>query len=151
MGSRKKNDRLQNETNFEGAFKVHDQTPEEAALAAWKPDQVLLNAGQKASYGAARQGVIEGAGGYSGIANPFAAARMKQIGLQELADRESSAMADANLDMNQLDLQNKQFLAGLRKPEWIQTKQWGYGEQPKQSSGLLDSIIGGGATVVAAF
>lgn len=152
MGTRKNEpQRLQQETNYEGAFKSYAPTPEEEALEAWAPDNVLLDAGTKAAFGSAKQNIIEGTGGYSGVNNPVLSARMQQIGLQELADQESSAMADANLGLNQLKLQNKQYLAGLRKPQYVQTRTSGYGEQPQQSSGILSSIIGGGSSIAAAF
>jgi hypothetical protein len=129
----------------------HDLTPEEKTLESWQPNQTLLNSGQAASYGAARQGIVEGTGGYSGVTNPVLAARMQQIGLQELADKEASAKADANLANNQLDIQNKQFVAGLRAPQYITTKTYGYGQQQAQNSGLLNSIVGGGLGLAAAF
>jgi hypothetical protein len=130
MGSRS------NDTTYSGSFQTPPETPEEQALKSWQPNQTLLNAGQSASYGAARQGIVEGSGGYSGITNPVLAARQRQIGLQELADKESSAKADAALQNNQLDLQNKQFLAGLRKPQYIQNKM-------SQQDSLLGSIFSG--------
>jgi len=149
MGTRNKPQQLKSETNYEGAFKSYDRTPEEEALAAWTPDRTLLDAGTRASFGAARQAVTEG--GYSGITNPYARARAEQIALEELSDRESSAMADANLDMNRLDLQNKQFLAGQRRPQYVTTRTHGYNEQPNQGGGFLNSLIGGGLGLASAF
>src|SRR5262249_46983475 len=104
-----KNNQVKNETNYSGSFKSYDKTPEEMAVEAWQPDKTLLNAGTKTSFDAARRGVMEG--GYSGITNPVLAQRMQQIALEELADREASAMGDADLERNQMELQKRQFLA----------------------------------------
>jgi hypothetical protein len=106
-------------TDYTGAFKSYDITPEEQELKEWAPDRTLADAGTKASFGAARQGIVEGVGGYSGITNPVLAARMQEIALQELADRESSALTAAGAERNRLGLQNKQFLASLRRPQWV--------------------------------
>src|SRR5262252_8182556 len=112
MGTRKDPKQTQTQTSttdYRGAFQSYDRTPEEQELAAWSPDRTLLDAGTKASFGAARQGIEEGVGGYSGITNPVLAARMKEIGLQELADKEASASAEADARYNLMGLQNKQF------------------------------------------
>src|ERR671923_2564028 len=82
-------------TDYTGAFKSYDMTPEERELSEWSPNQTLFDASTKASYGKAARDITEGVGGYSGITNPVLAARMKEIALQELADQESSARADA--------------------------------------------------------
>jgi regulator of protease activity HflC (stomatin/prohibitin superfamily) len=132
-------------------------TQEEQALESWKPDQTLFDAGTAAQYGKQRQDIEEGVGGYSGITNPVLAARMKEIALQEAADQESSARADAARGYNQQELQNKQFLATLRKPQYIQTgattTSTGSGNSvtvaPQQS--LLSTIIGGGLGLASAF
>src|SRR6266545_663035 len=54
-------------TDYTGAFKSYDITPEEQELKESAPDRTLADAGTKASFGAARQGIVEGVGGYSGI------------------------------------------------------------------------------------
>jgi hypothetical protein len=78
---------------------------------------------------------------------------MKEIGLQELADRESSALTAADKERNQQDLQNKQFLATLRRPQYIQTGATTTGNAvttaPQQS--LLSSLLSGGLGLAAAF
>ena len=53
-------------------------------MAAWWDAARRRDEGER---GAARQGIEEGVGGYSGITNHVPAARMKEIALQELADR----------------------------------------------------------------
>jgi hypothetical protein len=144
-------------TGYQGSFQSYGQTPEEQSLAEWTPNKALLDAGTQASFGAARQGITEGADGYSGITNPVAAARMKEVGLQELADRESSALTAANRDFNQQDLQRKQFLASLRRPQYIQSGTTTSGNTvttlPQQSllSSILGSGISGGLGLAAAF
>jgi hypothetical protein len=157
MGTRKdpKQTQTQNTTtDFQGAFKSYDITPEEQALQEWTPDRTLLDAGTKASFGAARQGIEEGVGGYSGITNPVLAARMKEIALQELADRESSALTAADRGYNEQGLRNKQFLATLRRPQYVQTggstASTGTTVQQNQG-GLLSSLISGGLGLAAAF
>jgi hypothetical protein len=158
MGTRK-NEKTQTtkqsgSTDYSGAFKSYDITPEEQALKEWAPDPTLLDAGTKASFGAARQGIEESVGGYSGITNPVLAARMKEIAFQELADRESSAMAAADRARTQQDLQNKQFLASLRRPQYVTTgmRTTGTGETiEKQPSNLLASLISGGLGLAGAF
>jgi len=127
-------------------------TPEEQELKDFDFDQTRYDAGTAAAFGRARQDIEEGVGGYSGITNPVLAARLKQIGLEELTDQESSARAGAERERNDLRLQNKQFLASLRRPQYIQTGQSGYREEfAPQQPGILGSIIGGGATIGAAF
>jgi len=156
MGTRKPPQQTQTQTgttDYQGAFKSYDITPEEQELKEWSPDRTLLDAGTKASFGAARQGIEEGVGGYSGINNPVLAARMQQIGLQELADREASAGAASNVQLNQQELQKKQFLAGLRRPQYVQTGATTSGNNvttmPQPS--LLSSLIQGGLGLAAAF
>jgi hypothetical protein len=155
MGSRdtKQTQQQSGTTNYQGGFQSYGITPEEQALQSWTPNPTLLDAGTKASFGAARQGIEEGVGGYSGITNPVVAARMKEIGLQELADRESSALTAADKERNQQDLQNKQFLATLRRPQYIQTGATTTGNAvttaPQQS--LLSSLLSGGLGLAAAF
>jgi|SRR5262245_6596186 len=157
MGTRKdpKTTQTQNSTtNYQGAFQSYDRTPEETALAEWAPDRTLLDTGTKANFGAARQGIVEGAGGYSGINNPVLEARMKEIALQELADRESSALTAADRGYNQMGLQNKQFLASLRRPQYIQSgvTTSGTGTTVQQNQGnLLASLLQGGLGLAAAF
>src|SRR5262245_14513445 len=156
MGTRKAPQQTQTQTgttDYQGGFQSYGITPEEQELADWTPDRTLLDAGTKASFGAARQGIEEGVGGYSGITNPVLAARMKEIALQELADKESSALTAADRGYNQMGLQNKQFLAGLRRPQYDQTGARTTGNSvttlPQQS--LLSSIIGGGLGLAGAF
>src|SRR5262245_59593922 len=158
MGTRKDPKTTQTQsstTNYQGAFQSYDRTPEEQALADWSPDRTLLDAGTKASFGAARQGIEEGVGGYSGITNPVLAARMKEIALQELADRESSALTAADRARNEQDLQRKQFLATLRRPQYIQTGVTSSGTgtttMQNQQSNLLASLISGGLGLAGAF
>lgn len=153
MGTRKKEpQKLRNETNYQGSFMSHGVTPEEQDLKDYDYDQALFDAGTQASFGKAKQDVIEGVGGHAGITNPVLAARMQQIGLEELADLEASARADADRRRNELRLQNKQFLASLRRPQYVQTGQSGYQEQfAPQGQSILGSVIGGGATIAAAF
>jgi hypothetical protein len=83
------------------------------------------------------------------------AARMKEIALQELADRESTALTAADRGYNQMGLQNKQFLATLRRPQYIQsgvtTSGTGTTVQQNQGSGLLASLLQGGLGLAAAF
>lgn len=140
-------------TDYRGAFQSYDMTPEEQELKNWAPDRRLFDAGTAATFGAARQGIEEGVGGYSGIDNPVLAARMKEIGLQELADREASARAEADARYNQMGLQNKQFLASLRRPQYVQTGTSSSGNSvtvlPQPS--LLGSIISGGLGLASAF
>jgi hypothetical protein len=123
-------------------------------LKEWAPDRTLLDAGTKASFGAARQDIEEGVGGYSGITNPVLAARMKEIALQELADRESSALTAADRERNQQELQKKQFLAGLRRPQYVTTGATSSGTGTavqQQPSNLLSSLISGGLGLATAF
>jgi hypothetical protein len=157
MGTRKdpKQTQTQNSTtNFQGAFMSSPLTPEEQELKDFDFDQSRYSAGQAATFGKARQDIVEGTGGYAGITNPVLAARIQQIGLEELADQESSAKAAAERERNQMGLQNKQFLAGLRRPQYIQTgaTSSGTGTSVQQNQGnLLASIIGGGLGLAGAF
>jgi hypothetical protein len=154
MGTRKKPEpqKLQNSTNYTGAFQSYGVTPEEQELKDYSFDDPLLDAGTKSAFGKARQDIVESVGGYAGITNPVLAARMKQIALEELADQESSALTAAEKERNALKLQNKQFLASLRRPQYVTTSQSGYQEQfAPQGQGVLGSIIGGGSTIAAAF
>ena len=130
-------------------------TPEEQELKDFDFDQSRYSAGTASTFGKARQDIVEGAGGYSGINNPVLAARIQQIGLEELADQESSAKAAAERERNQMGLQNKQFLAGLRRPQYIQTgattSGTGTTTQQNQQSNLLASLISGGLGLAGAF
>jgi hypothetical protein len=154
MGTRKapQPQKLQSQTDYSGAFKSYDITPEEQELKDFDYDEALFDAGTQASFGKAKQDVVEGVGGYAGITNPVLAARMKQIALEELADQEASARAEADRRRNELRLQNKQFLASLRRPQYVQTGQSGFREEfAPQGQSILASAIGGGAGIAAAF
>jgi hypothetical protein len=154
MGTRKKPEpqKLQSETNYQGAFQSYGVTPEEQELKDYSFDDSRFDAGTASAFGKARQDIVEGVGGYAGINNPVLEARMKEIALQELADQESSALTAAEKERNALKLQNKQFLASLRRPQYVQTGQSGFQEQfAPQGQSILGSIIGGGATIGAAF
>jgi len=110
MGARKhpKGTTTQNTTtNYRGAFRSYDMTPEEQELKELEPDRTLLDAGTKASSGKASQDIVEWTSGYAGIINPVPAARMQQIELEELADRESSALTAAGRGYDQMRLQTR--------------------------------------------
>src|SRR5262245_4082876 len=113
MGSRKAPEpqKLDSQTNYQGAFMSYPTTPEEQELKDYDFNETRFDAGTKSAFGKARQDIVEGVGGYSGITNPVLAARMQQIALEELADQEASASAAAERERNDLKLQNKQFLA----------------------------------------
>lgn len=157
MGTRKKDPApvtLNNETNYEGAFMTPPKTEALEKVEQWEPDKQLLSAGTTASYDAARRGIVEGTGGYSGINNPVLRARMQQVGLQEVSDREASDLGDADFARNQAKLNQLQFVAGMQQPQYIQQKTYGYGQQlPQQqpSSGFWGSVVTGGASIAAAF
>jgi hypothetical protein len=154
MGTRKQPEpqKLNSATNYQGAFMSSPVTPEEQELKDYSFDETRFDAGTASAFGKARQDIVESVGGYAGINNPVLEARMKQIALEELADQESSALTAAEKERNALKLQNKQFLAGLRRPQYIQTGQSGYQEQfAPQGQSVLGSLIGGGATIGAAF
>jgi hypothetical protein len=154
MGTRKAPEpqKLNTATNYTGAFMSYPTTPEEEELKDYNFDDTRFDAGTASAFGKARQDIVESVGGYSGITNPVLAARMKQIALEELADQESSALTAAEKERNALKLQNKQFLASLRRPQYVQTGSSGYQEQfAPQGQSILGSIIGGGATIGAAF
>jgi len=78
---------------------------------------------------------------------------MKEIALQELADQESSALTAADRGYNQMGLQNKQFLAGLRRPQYVQTgaRTSGNSVTTMPQPSLLGSILGGGLGLAGAF
>lgn len=149
--SRKSKTEQKQQTNYQGAFMTPPRTEEDEAVAEWAPDRTLLDAGTKASYGAARQGIVEGAGGYSGITNPVVAARMQQIGLQELADRESSAIADAAAGDAETDLRRRMFLAAKRSPQYTQTGTTGTGTTTKTEPFNWGALLGGGLGLASAF
>jgi hypothetical protein len=144
--------KLNSATNYQGAFQSYGVTPEEQELKDYSFDDPLLDAGTKSAFGKARQDIVESVGGYSGINNPVLEARMKEIALQELADQESSALTAADRERNALKLQNKQFLASLRRSQYVTTGQSGYQEQfAPQGQSILASAIGSGAGIAAAF
>jgi hypothetical protein len=154
MGSRKAPEpqKLNSTTNYQGAFMTAPVTPEEQELKDYDFDDSRFDAGTASAFGKARQDIVEGLDPNSGVTNPVLAARMKEIALQELADQESSALTEAEKERNALKLQNKQFLASLRRPQYIQTGQSGYQEQfAPQGQSILGSVIGGGAGIAAAF
>jgi hypothetical protein len=145
--------KLNSQTNYQGAFMSYPTTPEEQELADYNFDDTRYNAATASAFGDAKRNIIEGAGGYSGITNPVTAARIQQIGLEELADQESSALTAAEKERNALKLQNKQFLASLRRPQYITTGQSGYQEQfaPQQGgSNIASSGILAGGSILAA-
>lgn len=154
MGSRKNPEpqKLNSQTNYTGAFMTAPRTAEEEELSNYNFDDTRFDAGTASAFGDAKRNIVEGAGGHSGITNPVVAARMQQIGLEELADQESSALTAAERERNALKLQNKQFLTSLRRPQYITTSQSGYQEQfAPQQPNILGSLIGGGSTIAAAF
>jgi hypothetical protein len=154
MGTRKKPEpqKLNSATNYTGAFMSAPVTPEEQELKDYNFDDTRFDAGTASAFGKARQDIVEGLDPNSGVTNPVLAARMKEIALQELADQESSALTAAEKERNALKLQNKQFLASLRRPQYITTGQSGYQEQfAPQGQSILASAIGGGAGIAAAF
>src|SRR5262245_11613805 len=108
MGTRKQPapQKLDSQTNFQGAFMSYPTTPEEQYLKDYDSDQTRYDAGTAATFGKARQDIIEGVGPNSGITNPVLAARMKEIALQELADQESSALTAADREREDRRLQN---------------------------------------------
>jgi hypothetical protein len=88
-------------TDYTGAFKSYDITPEEQELKEWAPDRTLADA-----------------------------------------------------ERNRLGLQNKQFLASLRRPQYVTTgaRTTGTGTTTEQRpSNLLASIISGGLGLAGAF
>jgi hypothetical protein len=154
MGTRNKPEpqKLNTATNYQGAFMTAPVTEEEQELKDYSLDETRFDAGTASAFGKARQDIVESVGGYAGINNPVLEARMKEIALQELADQESSALTAAEKERNALKLQNKQFLASLRRPQYITQGQSGYQEQfAPQGQGILASAISGGAGIAAAF
>lgn len=108
-----------------------------------------LDASTKATYDTARKDLIEGTGGYSGTNNPYAANRMRQIGLQQINDQESNALESGWRDANTMKLGQLSDVAHLTAPQYITT---GQSTQNVQSAPpILGSIISGGLGVAAAF
>lgn len=77
--------------------------------------------------------------------------QMTRSGLAEIGQNEGQAMRERQFDKNRLQLGRAGDLASLTRPQLVNTKDSGYQTQQKQSGGLLNSIIGGAATVGAAF
>jgi hypothetical protein len=153
MGTRQPEpQKLQSATNYQGAFTSYPVTPEEQELKDFDYDESRFDAGTASAFGDAQRKIIEGTGGYAGVTNPVLAARMQQIALEELADQKSSALTAAEKERNALKLQNKQFLASLRRPQYVTTGQSGFREEfAPQGQSILASAIGGGAGIAAAF
>jgi hypothetical protein len=77
---------------------------------------------------------------------------MQQIMFEDIGANEASALTAADREREARKLQNKQFLASLRRPQYIQSGQSGYQEQfAPQQPGILGSLISGGLGLASAF
>jgi hypothetical protein len=155
MGTRKdpKQTQTQNTTtNYQGAFMSSPVTPEEQELKDYEYDETRLDAGTKSLFNRQREAAAES---LAEVTNPYTKARMQQIMNEEIGAEESSALTAADRERNALKLQNKQFLAGLRRPQYIQTGAMSSGTgtatQQNQQSNLLASLISGGLGLAGAF
>src|ERR1051326_438583 len=82
---------------------------------------------------------------YSGITNPFLRAQMKQQGQAQLEQQRGVALEQGQYDLNRLQLAQREALAKLTKPQTVETKSYGYGPAPGNST--AGSAIGAGAAV----
>lgn len=147
MGSR--DSKSSSTTQYSGSWQAPPTTPEIQKLEAWQPDQALLDSGIMSSFDQAQRNLNESTGGYSGVNNPYAQARMREIGSNEIAGLKSSALSDANRQRNLLQLGQEEAAARLTAPQYITTGATTNSTQGAPS--LLGSIISGGLSVAAAF
>jgi len=142
------------ETNHAYGQISADSTPEFEAFKAYQPDKTLLNAGTAATFDQARRGITEGTSSpYSGV-NPVLRARLGALGQQELATKQSGALADADLERDRLQLEQKRIAMEYKKPQVVETKTSGFGQQQQQQGGgggLVSGIVSGIAGGVLAF
>lgn len=155
MSRGSKSDARDFETNHAYGQISADSTPEFEEFKAYKPDKTLLNAGTTATFDMARRGITEGTSSpYSGV-NPVLRSRMQALGMQELATKESGALADADLERDRLQLEQKRIAMEYKKPQILETKTSGFGQQQQQSGGggggIVSGIISGVGGAVLAF
>jgi hypothetical protein len=127
------------------------ETEEERGLKNFDFDDSRFNAGVKSSFDRQRQDAVES---LVDVSNPYTKARMQQIMLEEIGANESSALTAAEKERNALKLQNQQYLAGLRRPQYINTGATTSGTGTviqQQPSNLLSGIISGGLGLATAF
>ena len=147
-------DRRSFETNRQYGQIAPQSTPEFEDFKGYNLDPTLLSMSQQASFDAARRGIVEGTSSpYSGI-NPVLRARLQQLGLQEVGAKEAEASADADLQRQQTILNQKWLAASYAKPQIVEDKTYGYGQDtnnPSTGSQLLQGGIQAGLMGLALF
>jgi len=129
-------------------------TPEEQELKDYDYNSPGLDSGTKSLFNRQRQDAVES---LADVTNPYTKARMQQIMFEEIGANEASALTATDRERNAQKLQNKQFLAGLRRPQYIQTGVTSSGTGTgtttlqNQQSNLLASLLSGGLGLAGAF
>jgi len=127
--------------NGSGNFDIPPETDQLKRLEAWKADPTLFTSGVQSGFDTRRRNIEEGLSPYSGITNPYARNRMRDIELREAEGDRVAALSDQDLAYQALDLQKLSSAAQLRQPE---RKQPGTGGQ------LAGAGISAGGAVAAA-
>ena len=79
-----------------------------------------------------------------------------RLAMQQQQDRDltadyGSALGQSAFDANKLKLGRQMGLAEMTIGRPIETKSYGFNSQPQQGGGLMNTLIGGGLSVAAAF
>lgn len=112
--------------NGSGNFDIPPETDQLKRLEAWKADPTLFTSGVQSGFDTRRRNIEEGLSPYSGVTNPYARNRMRDIELREAEGDRVAAFSDQDLAYQGLELQKLQSAAQLRQPE---RKQPGVGGQ----------------------
>lgn len=112
--------------NGSGNFDIPPETDQLKRLESWKADPTLFTSGVQSGFDTRRRNIEEGLSPYSGVTNPYARNRMRDVELREAEGDRVAALADQDLAYQGLELQKLQSAAHLRQPE---RKQPGLGSQ----------------------
>jgi hypothetical protein len=123
-------------------------TPDIQALRGFNVNDDLLEPTLNAQFAHAQTNLEnEYDSPYSGINNPYASARLKDLGRMNLMAQKGSALAQGAFNRQQLELAKQEALARLTAPQLVQTGK--SGTAPGQS--ILGSLIQGAGSVAGGF
>jgi hypothetical protein len=131
---------------FENTSEVIDSSGDIAAYRGFTPDISMLKPALDSQFEKARRNLSDSYGGYTGIPSAVIRNRLRDEGMTDLEDSRATALAEGNEAAQRLKMAQLEGLAGLTATR----KQSGYQTQQQQGGGLVNSLIGGAATVGSA-
>lgn len=149
MGKGSKTQQLPFEKNNEYKFYTPPDTEDTKAFRSWNPE---ADPSRPYQFARQRRDILNlynnPLGAYT---TPELREQMTKSALEENAQQEGQSALEENAQLNNAKGQKLGSLAALTAPQLQQSKQSGFESQQKQGSGLLNSLVGGGLSVVAAF